>query len=223
MRRRGGSGTARVLPALALVLALPACSKPASRDEGSAPPVATVTQEDGNAVNGAAIATPDPAVPDATPSAADTAAAADAASAAAPDTAATSLPEPPASPDSAQAAATVVETYYALLDEGRYAEARALWGDGGTRSGKTETQFAAGFAATAETHAEVGVPGEPEGAAGSVFVDVPVTVTARLKNGTAQRFTGSYTLRRVNDVPGSTAEQRRWHIDSARLKPVPVP
>jgi len=211
-----------LLPPLAIALTLSACGKPAAKDEGGAPPVATVTGEADSVGNDAmAAATPDPAVPDATPSAADTAAAAADAGSAPPavDSAAASLPEVPATPDSAQAAATVVETYYALLEEGKYRDAWALWGDSGKRSGKTEAQFAAGFATTAETHAEVGAPNDPEGAAGSLFVQVPVTVTAKLKDGTAQRFVGSYTLRRVNDVPGSTAEQRRWHIDSAKLRP----
>ncbi|WP_157216716.1 hypothetical protein [Flavisphingomonas formosensis] len=214
-----------ILTPIALALALAACGKPASKDESGPPPVATVVNAGDSPANEASALSgrPDSAVPDATPSAADTAAAADAASAvAAPDTAAASLPEMPAKPDSAQAAATVVETYYALLEQGKYREAWALWGDGGKRSGKTQMQFAAGFASTAETHAEVGAPGDPEGAAGSIFVEVPVTVRATLKDGTAQRFTGSYTLRRVNDVPGSTAEQRRWHIDAAKLKPVPA-
>ena len=65
---------------------------------------------------------------------------------------------------------------------------------------------------------DVGTPGDSEGAAGSIYIDVPVTVRARLKDGTRQRFTGHYTLRRVNDVPGSTRAQRRWHLYSAELK-----
>ncbi|WP_298920018.1 hypothetical protein, partial [uncultured Nostoc sp.] len=36
-------------------------------------------------------------------------------------------------------------------------------------------------------------------------------------NGTPQRFRGSYKLRRVNNVPGSTPKQRRWYIYSANI------
>jgi hypothetical protein len=32
---------------------------------------------------------------------------------------------------------------------------------------------------------------------------------------------GDVNLRRVNDVPGATDEQRKWHIADTRLKPSP--
>ena len=42
---------------------------------------------------------------------------------------------------------------------------------------------------------------------------------AQLDDGRQQRFVGQYVVRRVNDVPGASADQLRWHIDSATLKP----
>ncbi len=62
-------------------------------------------------------------------------------------------------------------------------------------------------------------PGDAEGGAGSIYLELPVRVDAILRSGAHQHFVGSYTLRRVNDVDGSTAAQRRWHIESATLKP----
>lgn len=59
--------------------------------------------------------------------------------------------------------------------------------------------------------------GRMEGAAGSLYYEVPTTITAR--NGT--RLTGTTVLRRVNDVPGATAEQLRWHIESFQVEPAP--
>ena len=41
-----------------------------------------------------------------------------------------------------------------------------------------------------------------------------------LDDGKRQRFVGNYVVRRVNDVDGATAEQRRWHLESAQLRPV---
>ena len=58
-------------------------------------------------------------------------------------------------------------------------------------------------------------PGDPEGAAGSSYVDIPVQLDGRLKDGKEFHSLGSMTLRRVNDVDGSTAEQRKWHIYKA--------
>lgn len=59
--------------------------------------------------------------------------------------------------------------------------------------------------------------GRMEGAAGSLYYEVPTTVTG--KNGT--RLVGTTVLRRVNDVPGATAEQLRWHIESFKVEPAP--
>ncbi|MBR0551918.1 hypothetical protein [Stakelama marina] len=120
--------------------------------------------------------------------------------------------------DAPKAAADVVKRYYADIDSGDYRAAYALWGDGGKDSKQTLEQFRDGFANTESTDVSTGDPGRSEGAAGSIYITVPVTVRAQLRNGTHQRFTGSYVLRRVNDVPGSTAEQRRWHLYSADLE-----
>jgi hypothetical protein len=124
----------------------------------------------------------------------------------------TPVAEAPFAPASAQAAADIVQTYYALLEAGRLAEARRLWSGAGEASGSDEAGFAARFARYVEYHAQVGAPGTIEGAAGSSYVEVPVVLHGRLKSGEGFSRKAVVTLRRVNDVPGSTAEQRRWHI-----------
>jgi hypothetical protein len=121
--------------------------------------------------------------------------------------------------DTAQGAANVVRHYYADLDHGNFRAAYERWGNGGQDSHQSFADFKRGFAETAATSVEVGTPGNGGGAAGSTYIDVPVTVHARLKDGTRQRFAGHYTLRRVNDVPGSTQAERRWHLYSAALAP----
>jgi hypothetical protein len=131
--------------------------------------------------------------------------------------------DPPADTPSGQvvspsAAAAVVQRYYAAIDRGDFRTAFALWGNDGADSRQSFADFKRGFAATAKTSVKTGKPTNGEGAAGSIYIDVPVTVRATLKDGKHQRFTGHYTLRRVNDVPGSTAAERRWHLSSAELK-----
>jgi hypothetical protein len=120
--------------------------------------------------------------------------------------------EAPFAATSAQGAADVVQTYYALLEAGRRGEARRSWRGGGDSSGSGEAEFAAGFAAYSEYHAQVGAPGAIEGAAGSLYVEVPVVVYGRRKGGGPFHRRATVTLRRVNDVPGSSAEDRKWHI-----------
>jgi membrane-bound inhibitor of C-type lysozyme len=114
----------------------------------------------------------------------------------------TPLSEAPAQPGSAQAAATVVETYYALIEAKKSADAAKLRSDGA----------APDLSPYATYHAQVGAPGRVEGAAGSLYVEVPVVLYGRLTDGSEFHRSGRVTLRRVNNVPGATPEQLKWRI-----------
>ena len=111
-------------------------------------------------------------------------------------------------PRSPQGAGQVLQRFGALLEQRRFGEVYRLWSDGGRASGLTEPQFVAAYDKYAEIHSEVGAPGDAEGAAGSIYVDIPFRLYGKLKDGGAFNQVGTVTLRRVNDVPGSTAEQR---------------
>lgn len=64
----------------------------------------------------------------------------------------------------------------------------------------------------------VAIPsGEMEGAAGSSYYTAPVTITGAEANGRPVRIDGQAVLRRVNDIDGATAAQRRWHFDKLTL------
>ncbi|ETI64991.1 hypothetical protein C100_04465 [Sphingobium sp. C100] len=118
-------------------------------------------------------------------------------------------------PDSAQGAAQVVQGYYGLLEEKRFEDAQDLWNPSTAIGAQDDAHFAARFRGFSEIHANVGAPSEPEGAAGSLYVTVPVQVYGRIAaNGKPWYALRQVTLRRVNDVPGSSEEQRRWHIQS---------
>lgn len=135
----------------------------------------------------------------------------------------TALAEPngPIDPRSAEAAGQVVQNYGALLEQGKFADARKLWGGGGEASGLSPAQFAAAYGKYAQIHSEVGKPTDMEGAAGSSYITVPFHLYGTLKSGGPFNLVGPLTLRRVNDVPGSTDEQRHWHIEKSGLKPRP--
>ncbi|WP_312160858.1 MliC family protein [Phenylobacterium sp.] len=133
----------------------------------------------------------------------------------------TPVSEAPFTPQSAQGAANVVQTYYALIGEKKYAEAWNLWSDGGKASGVTRQAFTASFDKYASYNAQIGAPGDVEGAAGSLFVSVPVVIYGQMKTGAPVNLKGDVRLRRVNDVPGSTDEQRKWRIAETALKPSP--
>jgi hypothetical protein len=125
--------------------------------------------------------------------------------------------EGPIDPKSAQGAGQVLQRYGGLLEQRKFAEAFRLW----RNPDMTEAQFVAAFDKYSEIHSEVGRPGDSEGAAGSIYVDIPFRLFGRLRTGEPFNMVGPVTLRRVNDIPGSTEEQRRWHISASGLKPRP--
>lgn len=118
--------------------------------------------------------------------------------------------------DSAIAPDDVVRAYYDAIDARDFARAYALWSDSGRASGKSLSEFSRGFDATASVTATIGAPGRIEGAAGSRYVEVPVELEARQRNGAVDRYRGTYTLRRAV-VTGATVAQRTWHLYSAKL------
>ena len=120
-------------------------------------------------------------------------------------------------PRSGQGAGQVLQRFGGLLEQRKFGEAYRLWSDSGRASGLSEAQFVAAYDKYAEIHSEVGAPGQMEGAAGSSYVDIPFRLYGKLKSGGPFNLIGTVTLRRVNDVPGSTDEQRRWHIYKSDL------
>lgn len=121
----------------------------------------------------------------------------------------TPIAETPFTPESAQGAANVVQSFYGLLEAGRAAEAARLMRGGSPPDVARYSSY----------HAQIGAPGRTEGAAGSLFVEVPVVIYGRLKTGQEVHESGKAVLRRANDVPGATPEQRQWRIERIELKP----
>lgn len=111
-------------------------------------------------------------------------------------------------PKSGQGAGQVLQSYFALAESGRFADANKLWSVGVDQLDLTGYR---------EVHANIGAPGNVEGGAGSLYVEIPVQLYGRKKDGKEFSSLGTMTLRRVNDVDGSTEAQRRWHIMNAEF------
>jgi hypothetical protein len=134
----------------------------------------------------------------------------------------TPVSEAPFTPDSAQGAANVVQTYYALLEQGKYRQAWALWGNGGRDSGMSADAFAASFDKYSEYHANIGAPGRIDSGMSQRRVTVPVQIYGRLKADAKPVYMlGTVTLHRV--VPGvsDVKADQSWHLQSADIKPRP--
>lgn len=125
-------------------------------------------------------------------------------------------PRGPIDPKSAEAAGQVVQHYGALVEQRRFPEAEKLWRDPGLARA-----FSDELGRNDEVHMEIGEPGEMGGAAGSVYITVPVAFYGKDEEGTAFRRAADIILRRVNDVPGSSEAQRRWHIERIEWKSRP--
>lgn len=100
-------------------------------------------------------------------------------------------------------ARNVLLSWAAAMEAGDFASARALF-----RNQPDPTDYSG--------YREITVgfgDGDIEGGAGSLYYAVPVWLTATTATGAPARREGTITLRRVNDVPGSTAAQRRWGIE----------
>jgi len=111
--------------------------------------------------------------------------------------------EPAIDPKSTDAAEELVRGFARLLNQRKFDEAFMLVGAGAPPRTDFDRQFA-GY-----THVSQGAAGDQEGAAGSIYVSVPLSFS-----GTGGRKRHAIViLRRVNDVPGSTEAQRRWHIE----------
>lgn len=118
-------------------------------------------------------------------------------------------------PASAQGAAQIVQNYYGLLEAKRFPDAQMLWNVHSDKGQEPPAIFVTHFRDFSEIHANIGAPGQVEGAAGSLYVTVPVQLYGRIAaNGRPYYKLRSVTLKRVNDVPGSAERDREWHIMS---------
>lgn len=141
-----------------------------------------------------------------------------------------SVPPPPhVAPDApplpgektALGAARRLQEYCDAVATRRYGDAYAYWGGDGQASGLTLAQFRDSFAKYGAYDCHIGTPGESDGAAGSIYIEIPLQVTGVLTKGGGFRLEGPVTMKRVNDVDGATPAQLRWHIVSSGLKPRP--
>lgn len=118
-------------------------------------------------------------------------------------------------PRSANAAVATVKRYYDAIAAYDLGTAWQAWGPDGNPEQSFE-EFRKGYAQTVSTSVKTGKPTRVEGAAGSLYVEVPVTVQATLEDGRRQRFSGKYVLRQPNRGMGTS---QGWRIASATLTP----
>jgi hypothetical protein len=114
-------------------------------------------------------------------------------------------------------AADVLRNYYELLAAERFENASLLWMPNERASAMQSSEQ--NVAQYERYDVEIGEPGRIEGAAGSLYISIPVRIQATRKTGEDVHLSGEATLRRSNDVPGATPEQLSWRIVRIELQP----
>ena len=108
--------------------------------------------------------------------------------------AADDAPEAPYVDDRSSADA-VIRSLYSAINRHEFARAWGYFGE--TKPAKDFDSFVKGFDGTDKVEVETGSVSD-EGAAGSIFYNVPVAIRATDKTGGEKVFAGCYTLRQVN-------------------------
>ena len=105
--------------------------------------------------------------------------------------------------------ADVAEFYLEALSSREYAQAALVWDDPVIDAARLEAVFGGYREAQVEWT-------EPfvEGAAGSLYCTIAGTLTDA-KDSAKPPLEGTLLLRRANDVPGATADQLRWTLQSS--------
>jgi hypothetical protein len=130
----------------------------------------------------------------------------------------TPAPPPPADsisatdPKGVGAALDLARQFAGLVSARKFDQAYALLGGRGGFASAAE--FKRHFAPYSNLDLAVldSPPPEAEGAAGSIYLSVQAQLSGMVDGRRVNR-PAKITLRRVNDVPGSTEAQRRWHIE----------
>ncbi|MCA0031699.1 DUF1176 domain-containing protein [Mesorhizobium sp. B263B2A] len=129
--------------------------------------------------------------------------------------AADDAPEAPYVDDRSSAEA-VIHSLYSAINRHEFARAWSYFGD--TKPAKDLDSFVKGYDGTAKVEVETGAISD-EGAAGSIFYNVPVAIRATDKTGGEKVFAGCYTLRQVNAQIQAAPPFDPIHIEKGALKP----
>ncbi|MED5524604.1 MAG: hypothetical protein VX447_07630 [Pseudomonadota bacterium] len=119
-------------------------------------------------------------------------------------------------PGSPEAAEALVQTYYQAIASQDLKLAFGFW-EHPRQSFINFQQDNANISAI-----EVSFTGEPqtEGAAGSIYITLPVSLAIHYKDGSNGKAKGNVVLKRVNKVPGATEQQLHWQLyDTALSRP----
>ena len=120
-------------------------------------------------------------------------------------------PEQNGSQDDRNDPLATLASYYSAINARDYRRAFGFWDS----QPSSFEQFQRGFADTDRVRLLVDPATHVEGAAGSVYADIPTIVVATTRSGVERIFAGCYVMRRSN------VQDRGWQIYRAEISTVP--
>ena len=117
----------------------------------------------------------------------------------------------------------ILKSYYNAINRKEYVRAYYYWeskGNSTASESPTYPQFEAGYANTAFVQLTTGKV-ESEGAAGTSYFQVPVTLVATQANGSLHTYVGCYTIRQPNPKNFGAPPFIPMSINKARIREVP--
>ena len=109
----------------------------------------------------------------------------------------------------------LLASFYDAVNAREYERAYRYWE---TPPGTLE-DFARGYAETASVRLIVEPPTRVEGAAGSLYAEVPTVLVALQRDGGERVFAGCYVARQTNLRPTDVPKEEGWRIHKASVSP----
>jgi hypothetical protein len=110
----------------------------------------------------------------------------------------------------------LLASYYNAVNRQEYERAYSYWQE----PPNDYDSFAAGYADTAGVQLIVQPPTRIEGAAGSVYVEIPTVLIAQHNDGSTHTFAGCIVTRKSNLHPPDIPEEDVWHLYQALISEV---
>lgn len=112
---------------------------------------------------------------------------------------------------------SVLQQYFHALGAGQFDQAYALWRTQSHQAPASPADLKSQYNDVASIQMTVTGDTRTEGAAGTVYATVPITVTEHTRDGTDKSRTGKCVLARSNNVPASAAKAQHWQLHSCDL------
>jgi hypothetical protein len=116
--------------------------------------------------------------------------------------------------DNAAGPLEMLSAYYDAVNRKDYRRAYGYW----QSPAESFENFTRGFAETKNVRLIVEPPGRIEGAAGSLYAEVPAVLIAEQTSGGRKIFAGCYTLRKPNLSPEEAGGESGWRIYRADMR-----